>query len=121
MPLDSYQIGRPRFAGLGSSQPDAGCRDTLPFNLKKMYHESVTDINEFLVRDALRERGGLTRTELSTSLGLSPASISRIVRRLVSVGVEATEDVAGLQGDGFARHRAAVLALPDVHRFVRKH
>src|SRR5436305_12820417 len=52
-----------------------------------MYQTTVTDINEFLVRDAVRELGEATRTDLSDRLGLSPASISRIVRRLVDAGI----------------------------------
>jgi len=68
-----------------------------------MFQESVTDINEFLVRDALREQGSLTRSELSTSLGLSPASISRIVRRLVTAGVVSTRAVSSYAGPGRKR------------------
>jgi glucokinase len=67
--------------------------------LKKMYQNSVTDINEFLVRDALRERGQLTRKELSEDLGLSPASISRIVRRLVNGGI-VSEEATSSEGPG---------------------
>jgi glucokinase len=64
-----------------------------------MYQNSVTDINEFLVRDALRERGQLTRKELSEDLGLSPASISRIVRRLVNAGI-VSEEATSSEGPG---------------------
>jgi glucokinase len=64
-----------------------------------MYQNSVTDINEFLVRDALRERGELTRKELSEKLGLSPASISRIVRRLVNAGIVSEESTSS-EGPG---------------------
>jgi glucokinase len=64
-----------------------------------MYQNPVTDINEFLVRDALRERGELTRKELSDDLGLSPASISRIVRRLVNAGV-VSEEATSSDGPG---------------------
>jgi glucokinase len=64
-----------------------------------MFHNSVTDINEFLVRDALRERRSLTRTELSEDLGLSPASISRIVRRLVNAGI-VSEETTSSEGPG---------------------
>jgi glucokinase len=52
-----------------------------------MYQTTVNDINEFLVRDAVRELGEVTRSDLSERLGLSPASISRIVRRLVDAGI----------------------------------
>jgi glucokinase len=52
-----------------------------------MYQTTVNDINEFLVRDAVRELGEVTRRDLAERLGLSPASISRIVRRLVEAGI----------------------------------
>jgi glucokinase len=58
-----------------------------------MYQSQVNDINEFLVRDAIRESGEVTRSALSERLDLSPASVSRIVRRLVEAGV--AEQVAG--------------------------
>lgn len=58
-----------------------------------MYQTSVNDINEFLVRDAVRELGEVTRADLSERLGLSPASISRIVRRLVDAGTVSLVDV----------------------------
>jgi glucokinase len=64
-----------------------------------MYQSPATDLNEFLVRDALRERGQLTRKELSEDLGLSPASISRIVRRLVNAGV-VSEEATSSEGPG---------------------
>ncbi|MGD9735908.1 MAG: ROK family protein [Solirubrobacterales bacterium] len=52
-----------------------------------MYQSTVNDINEFLVRDAIRELGEATRGDLSERLGLSLASVSRIVRRLVEAGI----------------------------------
>jgi glucokinase len=58
-----------------------------------MYQTSVNDINEFLVRDAVRDLGEVTRADLSERLGLSPASISRIVRRLVESGAVSLVDV----------------------------
>ena len=58
-----------------------------------MSQNITPDINEFLVRDALRERGQLTRKELSEELALSPASISRIVRRLVNAGIVSEEAI----------------------------
>jgi glucokinase len=48
---------------------------------------SLTEINEFLVLDAVREHGDITRSELGAKLQLSPASVSRIVRRLVDSGM----------------------------------
>jgi glucokinase len=56
-----------------------------------MYQTTVTDINEFLVRDAVREAGEVTRRDLSERLGLSAASVSRIVRRLVEAGTVSQE------------------------------
>ena len=64
-----------------------------------MSQNLTPDINEFLVRDALRERGQLTRKELSEELGLSPASISRIVRRLVTAGI-VSEEATASEGPG---------------------
>jgi glucokinase len=52
-----------------------------------MYQSTVNDINDFLVRDAIRDLGEATRGELSERLGLSLASVSRIVRRLVGAGI----------------------------------
>lgn len=59
-----------------------------------MYQTTVTDINEFLVRDAIRELGEVTRRDLSERLGLSAASVSRIVRRLVEAGTVSQESSA---------------------------
>ena len=65
-----------------------------------MYQASVSDINAFLVRDAIRERGEVTRTELSVRLGLSPASVSRIVRSLVEDGVVTEMSTTPSSGPG---------------------
>jgi glucokinase len=82
-----------------------------------MYQDNITDINEFLVRDALRELGETTRSELSERLGLSPASISRIVRRLVKAGI-VSEHAGSEEGPGrksdiirFNARSACVLAV----------
>ncbi len=93
-------------------------QDGLRFTLKeKVYQDNITDINEFLVRDALRELGDTTRTELSERLGLSPASISRIVRRLVKAGI-VSEHAGSEEGPGrksdiirFNARSACVLAV----------
>jgi glucokinase len=47
-----------------------------------MRHASMLEVNEFLVLDHVRAVRETTRTDLVRSLGLSPASVSRIVRRL---------------------------------------
>jgi len=74
-------------------------KDQVTFTLKKMYQDNITDINEFLVRDALREHGEATRSELCDRLGLSPASISRIVRRLIRDGF-VSEETGTSEGPG---------------------
>ncbi|MHB8295001.1 MAG: ROK family transcriptional regulator [Acidimicrobiales bacterium] len=52
-----------------------------------MHATQVAEINEFLVLDAIRTSQGVTRPELARSLGLAPASISRIVQRLLVSGL----------------------------------
>jgi glucokinase len=47
----------------------------------------TNELNEFFVLDAIRESGELTRGAIAERLGLSPASVSRIVRRLIEDGV----------------------------------
>jgi glucokinase len=49
-----------------------------------MSRPTITNINEFMVLDAVRLTGVTTRSELSERLGLSQASISRIIRRLLN-------------------------------------
>lgn len=65
-----------------------------------MYQSTVNDINEFLVRDAVRELGEATRGDLSERLGLSLASVSRIVRRLVEAGIVTQEQAESSPGRG---------------------
>jgi DNA-binding MarR family transcriptional regulator len=43
----------------------------------------MLEINEFLVLDYVRDHGPTTRTDIARDLGLSAASVSRIVGRLV--------------------------------------
>jgi glucokinase len=50
-------------------------------------HASMLEVNEFLVLDHVRAVRETTRTDLAKDLGLSPASVSRIVRRLVDQGL----------------------------------
>ena len=47
----------------------------------------MLEINEFLVLDAVRDHGPTTRTDIARDLGLSAASVSRIVGRLVRDGL----------------------------------
>jgi glucokinase len=48
---------------------------------------TLSQLNEFLVLDAVRSHGETTRTAIARSLGLSPASVSRIVKRLLDAGL----------------------------------
>jgi glucokinase len=75
-----------------------------------MERSSITAVNEFLVLDAIRSAGQATRPQLGISLGLSQASVSRIVRRLLVQGL-VTEEPG--QSDGVGRSR-------DVLRFNRR-
>jgi glucokinase len=47
----------------------------------------MLEVNEFLVLDYVRDHGSTTRAEIGRALGLSPASVSRIVRRLGADGM----------------------------------
>ena len=47
---------------------------------------NLLEVNEFLVLDCIRERGRTTRREVERALGISRASVSRIVRRLQAAG-----------------------------------
>ena len=75
-----------------------------------MERSSVTEVNEFLVLDAIRSAGEATRPQLATSLGLSPASVSRIVRRLLAQGLVSDEPGPS---EGVGRNR-------DLLRFNRR-
>jgi glucokinase len=48
---------------------------------------TLSQLNEFLVLDAVGARGEVTRHDLASALGLSQASVSRIVKRLVEAGM----------------------------------
>src|SRR4051794_15012883 len=48
---------------------------------------NIAELNTFLVLDAIRSRGEVTRGQLSSGLGLSDASVSRIVKRLLASGI----------------------------------
>jgi glucokinase len=82
-----------------------------------MARASVTEVNEFLVLDAIRLAGETTRPELATRLQLSPASVSRIVRRLLAQQL-VTEEPGPSAGLGrnrdllrFNRRSGAVIAV----------
>jgi glucokinase len=69
---------------------------------------NIAELNTFLVLDAIRSRGHVTRRQLGSELGLSDASVSRIVKRLLAAGLIAEEP-----GAGAARGR-----IPAVLRFI---
>jgi glucokinase len=51
-----------------------------------MRHSVMLEVNEALVLDLVRSRSETTRPEIGAELGLSAASVSRIVRRLIVQG-----------------------------------
>ncbi len=61
---------------------------------------NIAELNTFLVLDAVRSHGRVTRSQLARELGLSDASVSRIVKRLLSSGI-----VDELPGEPAARGR----------------
>ena len=69
---------------------------------------NIAELNTFLVLDAVRSRCQVTRRQLAVELGLSDASVSRIVQRLL-----AAELIEELPGDGSRRGRT-----PTVLRFL---
>lgn len=50
---------------------------------RPLRHAAMLEVNEFLVLDFVRDRRTTTRSEIAAELGLSAASVSRIVRRLI--------------------------------------
>jgi glucokinase len=52
---------------------------------------NIAELNSFLVLDAIRSRGQVTRRELAGELALSDASVSRIVQRLLKAELIAEE------------------------------
>src|SRR2546429_5941839 len=69
---------------------------------------NIAELNAFLVMDAIRSHGETTRSQVGRELGLSDASVSRIVKRLLAGGV-----VEELPGTGAIRGRT-----PAILRFV---
>jgi glucokinase len=69
---------------------------------------NIAELNTFLVLDAVRSRGRVTRSQLARELGLSDASISRIVKRLIVSG-----SIEELPGEPTARGRT-----PSILRFI---
>jgi glucokinase len=69
---------------------------------------NIAELNAFLVLDAIRSRDRTTRRQLAVELGLSDASVSRIVQRLL-----AAELIEEMPGDRSPRGRT-----PTLLRFV---
>jgi glucokinase len=69
---------------------------------------NIAELNTFLVLDAIRSRGQATRGQLRRDLGLSDASVSRIVKRLLATGI-----IDERPGAAAARGRT-----PSILRFV---
>ena len=69
---------------------------------------NIAELNTFLLLDAIRSRGEATRRQLGRELGLSDASVSRIVKRLLATGI-----IEELPGEGALRGRT-----PSILRFV---
>ena len=77
----------------------------------------MLEVNEFLVLDYVRDHDPTTRTDIGRSLGLSPASVSRIVGRLRDDGLVREEGTRRSQGGRprtivtFRHDAAAVIAI----------
>lgn len=65
---------------------------------------NIAELNTFLVLDAVRSHGRVTRSQLARELGLSDASVSRIVKRLLDAGT-----IAELPGEPTARGRTPAI------------
>ncbi|HEX7473168.1 MAG TPA: ROK family transcriptional regulator [Candidatus Limnocylindrales bacterium] len=80
-------------------------------------HATMLEVNEFLVLDYVRDHDPTTRTDIGRSLGLSPASVSRIVGRLRDDGLVREEGTRRSQGGRprtivtFRHDAAAVIAI----------
>lgn len=70
-----------------------------------MGRHTVLQLNEFLVLDRVRECGTTTRPDIATSLGLSAATVSRVVGRLLESG---TVVEAGPASAGSGRRRTLI-------------
>ncbi len=74
-------------------------------------------VNEFLVLDFVRDHDPTTQTDIATGLGLSPASVSRIVGRLRADGLVADTGTQRSRGGrpralvSFRRDAGAVIAV----------
>src|SRR3989442_13129555 len=77
----------------------------------------MLEVNEFLVLDHVRANDPTTRTEIARALGLSAASVSRIVGRLKDDGLVTESGTATSPGGrpstliSFRRDAGAVIAV----------
>jgi glucokinase len=80
-------------------------------------HAAMLEVNEFLVLDCVREHVRTSRPEIGRVLGLSPASVSRIVGRLLRAGLVVEEGRSPSDGGrpatvvSFNRRAGAVIAI----------
>jgi glucokinase len=78
-------------------------------------HATMLEVNEFLVLDYVREHDPTSQTDVASALGLSAASVSRIVGRLRADGLVAD---AGTQRSSGGRPRALVSFRRDAGTVV---
>ncbi len=80
-------------------------------------HAAMLEVNEFLVLDFVRDHGSTSRREIARALDLSPASVSRIVGRLLRSGLVVEERRSPSDGGRppgvitFNRRAGAVIAI----------
>lgn len=70
-----------------------------------MRHATMLEVNEFLVLDYVRDHVPTSRTEIANDLGLSAATVSRIIARLVADGLV---DAGGRVRSNGGRPRALI-------------
>lgn len=78
-------------------------------------HATMLEVNEFLVLDYVKEHDPTSQTDVASALGLSAASVSRIVGRLRADGLVAD---AGTQRSSGGRPRALVSFRRDAGAVV---
>lgn len=80
-------------------------------------HAAMLEVNEFLVLDHVREHAHTSRPQIARALGLSPASVSRIVNRLLRAGLvveggrEESDGGRPARVISFNRRAGAVMAI----------
>ena len=86
--------------------------------VRPVRHATMLEVNEFLVLDYVREHDPTSRTEIARDLGLSPASVGRIVSRLRQDGLVAD---AGPSRSSGGRPRAIISYRRDAGAVVARH